>query len=134
VRRKLLIRASALTAALAIFALTWLAVGVRPWQAEAKALPDPRLPALQAREGRLSQEAEDVRQAVKERWATYRRHLRQRKQAIAAAERRHRRELRQARLAAAAAAAAASAPTIVAVSAPSVSVVSLPPVTQTRTS
>ena len=62
-RRKLLIRASALTAALAIFALTWLAVGVRPWQAEAKALPDPRLPALLAREGRLCQEAEDVRQA-----------------------------------------------------------------------
>ncbi len=131
----MLIRLCAFTAALAIFALVWLTVGARPWQSEAKASPDPRLLALQLRESRLNQEAADVRRMVKHRWAIYRRHLRQRKRAIAAAERRHRLELRQAQLAAAAAA-AASAPSVsvVAASAPSVSVVSLPPVTQTKTS
>jgi hypothetical protein len=137
VTTRLLVRLCALVVSVAIFAAVWATVGARPWQADAKALGDPRLLALEQREATLKREAAQVQLEVKERWATYRHRLKQRKKAIAVAERRHRRELLRARLAAQAAAAqaaASQATTIVAVSAPSVSVVSLPPVTKSTSS
>lgn len=131
--RKTLVRLCGLVTALAIFALAWLTINARPWQAEAKAMPDPRLAALQGREQLLQLEARDVRAVVYERFASYQDRLQARKKAIAAAERRHRRELRRAKRAAAAAAAARTI-RYVSVSVPVVRTVSLPPVTKTKTS
>jgi len=131
--RRTLVRLCALATALAIFALAWLTINARPWQAEAKAMRDPRVVALEGRELQLQQDARDVRRLVTERFSSYRDRLEERKKAIAAAERRHRRELRRAKRAAAAAAAART-PRYVTVGVPVVSVVALAPVTKTKTS
>lgn len=129
--RRLVIRICALAAALTIFAVAWLTVAARPWQAEAKASRDSRLLALQEREARLRSDAREVRRLVEERWAGYRRDLRERNKAIAAVERRHQRDLKRARQAAEA---AARAPRVITVAVPTVNVVNLPPVTKTKTS
>lgn len=129
--RRAVVRLCGLAIALAIFALTWLTINARPWQAEAKAMSDPRVAALEGRERLLQLEARDVRSVVYERFASYRERLEGRKKAIAAAERRHRRELRRAKRAAAA---AARAPRYVTVTVPVVATVSLAPVTKTKSS
>jgi len=129
--RRTLVRLCALATALAIFALAWLTINARPWQAEAKAMRDPRVVALEGRELQLQQDARDVRRLVTERFSSYRDRLEERKKAIAAAERRHRRELRRAKRAEAA---AARAPRYVTVAMPVVTVVTLAPVTKTKTS
>ena len=126
------VRLCSFVTALAIFALTWVAINAHPWQAEAKTLRDPRLAALQHRERLLQLEAGDVRRVVHERFASYRERLKARKKAIVRAERRHRRELRRAKRAAAI---AARMPTrYVTVGVPAVRTVSLAPVTKTKSS
>jgi len=129
--RKTLVRLCAFATAVGIFALAWVTINARPWQAEAKAMRDPRLLALQERERLLQLQARDVRRLVSERFASYGERLEERKKAIAAAERRHRRELRRAKRAEAA---AARAPRYVTVAMPVVNVVTLAPVTKTKTS
>ena len=54
-------RLYALALALVVFFLAWAAIAARPW---ATATPDPRLPALGAREAQLRHEATLVRQLV----------------------------------------------------------------------
>jgi len=125
------VRLCALATALAIFALAWLTINARPWQAEAKAAPDPRVAALEGRERLLQLKATDVRHVVYERFASYRERLEARKKAIAAAERRHRRELKRAKRAAAI---AARTPRYVTATVPVVRTVALAPVTKTKSS
>lgn len=99
-------RLYALALALVVFFLAWAVLAAQPW---AKATADPRLRALAVREAALRREARLVDQVVARRFAAYRKALRARKIASAAASR----------------AAVASA---------SVRIVTLPPLTITRTS
>lgn len=107
-------RLYALTLSVVVFFLAWTVVAAHPWQSAAA---DQRRLALARREAQLRLEAKLVHRVIAARWAVYRRALRDRRAAIAAAEQH-------------AAAAPATAPT----AAPAVRVVMLPPLTITRTS
>jgi hypothetical protein len=111
-------RLYALALALVVFFLAWAVVAARPW---GTATADPRLKTLAVREAQLRREARLVNRVVTRRWATYRRELRTRQAAIAAAK------VAQAQ----AQAAAAYSP---AATGGSVRIVTLPPLTITRTS
>lgn len=116
-------RLYAVALALVVFFLAWAVTAAHPWAAAA---PDPRLQALAAREARLQQESVRVKKIVARRWAVYRKRLKARNAAIAAAKAR-------AALTAAQAPAASSS-TSAPSAAPPVKVVTLPPLTITRTS
>jgi len=107
-------RLYALALSVVVFFLAWTVVAAHPWQSAAA---DQRRLAVTRREAQLRHEAKLVQRVVAARWAVYRRALRNRRAAIAAAQRR----------AASASAVAPSAGT-------AVRVVMLPPLTITRTS
>lgn len=109
-------RLYALTAAIAVFFVTWAVIASSPWRAEAGVAPDPRLEQLAAREAALREEAARVQRAVDHRWAVYRVKLERRKKQIAAAKHEAQLTARQE------------------ASTPQVQVVTLPPVTSTRSS
>ncbi len=109
-------RLYALSAAIAVFFVTWVLLASSPWKVEAAAGPDPRLERLGAREASLREEAARVQKIVDHRWAVYRVRLEHRKKQIAAARHEARLVARQE------------------ATAPQVQVVTLAPVTQTRSS
>lgn len=75
------VRLYAAAGALAAFFLAWAGIAARPW---VEPLPDPRLAALEEREGRLQRDAALVQQVVDRRWAAYRAALMQKRTTAAA--------------------------------------------------
>jgi len=120
------LRLYVISVTLLLFFVLWAVIAAKPWAPRSGS--SPALDPLAARERHLRHEARVVEQAVRRRWAVYRRRLHAREAEIRALERRHAGELAAARVAAASAPMHSAAASRVVTLPPQVRIVTLPPV------